>query len=158
MVPFSRCILLWRLSRGLSQARLAGKARIPRPNISNIERGKRDVSLSTLRALAVALDVSPGTLADGIPPQDGGPPFSREILEKVASAVSKGRIPAGQKEGALVQRVLHLVQAKKRAHFNPGRGRGKIGRRSERAWLTASAQYPPAVIQSLVERVVEKRP
>lgn len=65
MIPFGQAVLLWRLHRGLTQQTLAVKARVPRSNLSAIERGKREVSLRTLRSLALALEVRPGVLADG---------------------------------------------------------------------------------------------
>ncbi|HMF41326.1 MAG TPA: helix-turn-helix transcriptional regulator, partial [Polyangia bacterium] len=69
MQPFGETVLAWRLARGMTQAELGRAARIPRPNLSAIERGDREVTLKTLRALALALDVRPGVLADGIPPE-----------------------------------------------------------------------------------------
>lgn len=71
MLPFGETVLAWRLARGLTQAALANLARVSRPNLSAIERGQREVTLGTLRALAVALDVRPGVLVDGVSP--GGP-------------------------------------------------------------------------------------
>ena len=77
--PFGQTLFLWRLDRHLSQAALAQRAGIPRPNLSLMERGKREVTLGTLRALAVALDVRPGILADGVlpVPWQGKPTWSR---------------------------------------------------------------------------------
>jgi transcriptional regulator with XRE-family HTH domain len=60
--PFGETVLAWRLARGMTQAALARAACIPRPNLSAIERGDREVTLKTLRALALALEVRPGVL------------------------------------------------------------------------------------------------
>ena len=52
-----------RTARGLTLKALAKKAGgMSYPFLSNIERGKADPSLSTLRRLAKALDVSPSDL------------------------------------------------------------------------------------------------
>ena len=69
MITFGDNILLWRLHRSLSQERLAALSDLPRPNLSDIEKGKRDVTLSTIRSLANALNVSPGTLVNAEPPK-----------------------------------------------------------------------------------------
>ena len=87
MLPFGQTVRVWRVHRGMTQQQLAQAAHIPRPNLSAIEQGKREVSLSTLRALALALEVQPGVLVDGIPPSLSGgmsSPFSRKALEEIA--------------------------------------------------------------------------
>lgn len=77
----------------MTQAQLASAARIPRPNLSHIEGGDRDVTLGALRALALALDVTPGTLADGIPPFEGTSPSGRAAMERIAAAAQGVRAP-----------------------------------------------------------------
>ena len=81
MAPFGETVLLWRLQRGLTQKELARRAGVPRPNLSAIERGQLEVSLKTVRALALALGVRPGVLVDGIAPEEGGAgELSREAM------------------------------------------------------------------------------
>src|SRR5258708_39818650 len=86
MLPFGLAVQRWRLERGMSQAGLAQRAGIPRPNLSNLERGKADASLRTIRALALALNIRPGLLVDGEPPETAHSHFSRAVLERVAQA------------------------------------------------------------------------
>ncbi len=90
MAPFGESVLAWRLARRMTQAALATAARIPRPNLSAIERGDREVTLKTLRALALALDIRPGVLADGVMPAGDPKPMGRECLERVARAAALG--------------------------------------------------------------------
>ena len=91
MVAFAQNLYLWRIFRGLSQQKLAERSGIPRPNISAIESGKREVSLSTLRLLASCLRITPGALVNGIAPiHYKGDITSRESLEKIVQA-SLGR-------------------------------------------------------------------
>ena len=54
----------WRLRRELSQARVARLAGITQASLSNYENGKRDLPLTTLLAVARALNVSVGDLLD----------------------------------------------------------------------------------------------
>lgn len=87
MVAFAQNLYLWRIFRGLSQQELAARSGIPRPNISAIESGKREVSLATLRLLASGLGTSPGVLVNGIAPVHFKRDIlSRESLEKIAQA------------------------------------------------------------------------
>lgn len=91
MVSLGENIYLWRLFKGLTQQQLAKKAGIPRPNLSAIESGKREVSLATLRALAVAFGITPGIIVNGVAPiQFKKSPLSRQSLESIAQA-SLGR-------------------------------------------------------------------
>lgn len=87
MVTLAENIYLWRTYRGLTQERLAKKAGIPRPNLAAIERGKREPSLSTLRALAACLGVDAGKLIEGIAPINfHNSALSRESQEAIARA------------------------------------------------------------------------
>ncbi len=155
MVPFGEAVLLWRLQRGLTQEELARRAGVPRPNLSAIERGQREVSLKTLRALAVALDVRPGMLVDGIVPQEEAGGLSREAMERIAAAVIQKSPLADAKEQALADRLKYLVGSRLRAAGPVAKGGVRLGRVSDRAWLSLSS-YPEAVIESLVSRILER--
>jgi len=153
MPPFGDTVLSWRLRRGLTQAELARRARVPRPNLSAIERGRRDVSLRTIRALALALDVRPGLLVDGIAPGEAAP-LSRAAMERIADATVRRTRLADPNEQALVEQLNHLVGSRLRASRAGWKG-VRLSRRSDRAWLSLS-RYPPAVIDSLVARILER--
>ena len=105
MITFGENILLWRLHRSLSQEQLAALSNIPRPNLSDIEKGKRDVTLSTIRYLANALRVLPGTLVNGEPPEykKCGGDLSREFMERVADSVASGKSPKDAEEHQLYE-------------------------------------------------------
>ena len=158
MGPFGQILYLWRLERGLTQAELARRAGIPRPNLSAMERGRREVTLKTLRALALALGVRPGVLVDGVfPASEGRPPaFSRRALERIADAVARGRVLPSEKERTLVDLIREVVR-----HRLPGSrggfGQAHHGRRSvERAWLLLESKCPPPVLKSLLQRVADR--
>lgn len=87
MITFGDNLYLWRIFKGLTQGELAKKAGIPRPNLSAIESGKRDTTLTTLRLLAAALGIAPGILVNGTGPISfKGARFSRTALENIALA------------------------------------------------------------------------
>ncbi len=148
MLPFGQTLRLWRTHRGLTQAQLARAAAVPRPNLCAIERGHREVSLTTLRALALSLEVSPGTLVDGLPPpQPGGlRRLSREAIERVADAAHSGPLPDDPAERALGE-LLCIVTSAARG------GR----RRAEAAWLGLKATYPPELVETLLRRVAARK-
>lgn len=166
MAPFGETVLLWRLQRGLTQEDLARRAGVPRPNLSAIERGQREASLKTVRALGVALDVRAGLLVDGVLPQEeeGTGKLSREAMERIADAVVRNAPLAEPKEQALADQLKYLVGSRLRA-AGPvtkgstlrltSKGAVRLGRVSDRAWLSLSS-YPEAVIESLVSRILER--
>lgn len=55
-----------RLQAGLSQEQLASKSGLDRTYVSSCERGRRNVSLSTICTLAEALGVAPHELLMGL--------------------------------------------------------------------------------------------
>ena len=55
-------VKVWRDYRGMTQARLGEAAGLDQADVSRIERGQREPSGRTLRALAGALDVTVGDL------------------------------------------------------------------------------------------------
>lgn len=158
MLVFGQAVRIWRAHRALSQAQLARMAGLSRPNLSAIERGRREVTLGTLRALAVALDVTPGTLADGVPPGLPGTTasLSREALERIADGVVRGKPVQGELERTLVRLLRNLTKASRGLAF----GRGALprsGRRAELAsWMTLKASCPPAILRTLLERIDDR--
>ncbi len=157
MLTFGDNILLWRLHRSLSQERLAALANLPRPNLSDIEKGKRDVTLSTVRSLANALNVSPGTLVNAEPPRPDQwkENLTRESMERIAAAAARGTYPKDPAErhiSTLLKEVLHCslqsVLLRKKHLPLPGR-------KSERAWLLLRALYPAVTLTSLIMRTLE---
>ncbi|MCA9396969.1 MAG: helix-turn-helix transcriptional regulator [Candidatus Omnitrophica bacterium] len=69
MYTVGECIQNWRRERGLTQAELAFRSGVSRPNISAIEQGARDLTVQTLRKIADTLKIRPGILADGTLPE-----------------------------------------------------------------------------------------
>lgn len=159
-LPFGDAVRLWRLSRGLTQEELARRARLSRPNLSAVERGRREVSLGTLRALAMGLDVRPGMLVDGVPPASlagGRSSLSRQMMERIADAVAFNRPVTQPQEQAAVEalRTLlgHRTRAVRRQWGRPRAGR----RRALAAWLHLNGLYGRSAIQALADRILERQ-
>jgi transcriptional regulator with XRE-family HTH domain len=160
MIPFGQALLLWRLERGLTQEALARRARIPRPNLSAIERGKREVSLRTLRALAAALGVRPGVLVDGVPPsstEGRHPSSSRTTIERIADAVGFGRSVAHPEEQKMVV-ALRTLLGHRTSAIRRRRDRPRTSPRAAiDAWLTLTSCYSHTAIQNLADRVAQRQ-
>jgi transcriptional regulator with XRE-family HTH domain len=151
MKPLGTTVMAWRLARGMTQEQLARAARVPRPNLSAIERGDRDVTLRTLRALALALDVRPGVLADGEPPGGGGPALSRAALERLAKQANRGG-----EEGTAHERSIALLLRRATSIRRAAAGGRRAGRASaagDRAYFQLKQLLPPATLASLLDRV-----
>ena len=137
-------MFLWRRHRGLTQQQLADRAGMPRPNLCAIEQGRREVSLTTLRALAIALGTSAGDLVEGIGPPARALPaqrLSRSVIERIVNAVATGRTLADPGERELTRLLCHILA--------PRRGAKRL---REAAWLMLRAKYPREVVQTLTER------
>jgi transcriptional regulator with XRE-family HTH domain len=140
----------------MTQSQLASTAGIPRPNLSAIERGDREVTLRTLRALALALDVRPGALVDGEMPDQDAPPLTRAQLERIAEATVSGAPLTDPRESALAGWLAAALAG----HLASGRAaRSRVGPgQSDRAYFRLRSAEQPAVVASLLNRVLEKIP
>lgn len=159
ILQVGQALMLWRKARGLSQEELARRARMRRPNLSAIERGRREASVRTVRMVAAALDIRPGLLVDGVGPAgtSAAAPLSREAMERVADAVVSGRPAHTVRERALAASLRDLVR--NRALALRGRCRApRRGRRTaEAAWVRLESALPPAVLESLLQRVLDRQ-
>lgn len=157
MLPFGHMVLLWRTHRSLSQAELARRAGIPRPNLSDIEKGKRDVTLTTIISLARALGISPGTLVDGKAPgyEKRSVAFTRATLERIAKAVAAGSPPEDPEE----RRIYRSLRDVLKCGLACSNGNEKLpvpSGKGNRAWLALRAMYPAETVRSLIERSLEQ--
>jgi XRE family transcriptional regulator, regulator of sulfur utilization len=63
---FGKNLRAAREARGWTQEELADKAELAAVQVSRIERGVREIRLTTLLRLIAALDTTPGPLLDGL--------------------------------------------------------------------------------------------
>ena len=154
MIAFGENILLWRLHRSLSQEQLAVLSNIPRPNLSNIETGKREVTLSTIRYLANALGVLPGTLVNGEPPnyKKRNEKLTRNYMERVARSVALGKPPKDTEERQLYHLLKDVLSNSLRCARASKGHLTMPTRKSSRAWLQLRALYPREILNSLIAR------
>lgn len=115
MRPLGQTIYLWRIHRKATQAQLAEKAGVSRPNLSAIEQGGRDVTVQTLRRIAEALGVSAGTLVDGAGPSPEHTSLGsdRHSIDRIARMASGERIQsASPQERKLARALASLLKSK----------------------------------------------
>lgn len=76
-----------RLKKGLTQLQLAHSCGIAQANLSNIEKGRRDLNLVTLRRIGFALDVPAWDLLRCAEEEAQRIPLTRKNLEGLAGAI-----------------------------------------------------------------------
>lgn len=158
MLPIGRAVYLWRTERGLTQEQLARETGISRPNLSDLERGKRELSLKTLRALASALRVTPGTLVDGSPPLafQGPLEFSRRELDRIADAAF-GERKLGGREGKVAELLKILARSRISTAGEGRESRLRSGkRRVNAAWLQFKSALSGGAAQALLQRIEDR--
>src|SRR3990167_6772030 len=98
MLPIGHQIYLKRTEKGLTQTQLASLVRIPQSNLCNMEKGKHDPTVSTLRKIAAALEVHPGEFFDDWNDESYKETLTRRKIEKIAAIVTEEIKPADPNE------------------------------------------------------------
>ena len=159
MLPLGSTLCFWRQARGLTQAELASRAGVSRPNLSMIEQEARDLTVGTLKRLAEALQVRPGVLVDGIPPKPlASQRLSRESLDRIARWVARKkrgrpRFHLTEEEKTIAVWIESL--AKHQVNLTAGRGRRlpRTVRRERQNFLEAKMNLGVSQIRNLLSRV-----
>jgi transcriptional regulator with XRE-family HTH domain len=87
------------MRKGMSQAELSRRTGIAQSNLSNIERGKRDITVSTLLQICLALGVKPSGVLDAAIQSRPPGRLGRKRMEEIAAVVvGGGRSPAKDRE------------------------------------------------------------
>ena len=156
-------LYLWRKNRGLTQTELARRSGITRANLAAIETGARDLKVETLKRIARALDIRPGILADGIPPEENFPQtLTRESLERIAEWVVRTspwdrprfELLPEEKQTALLVRTLlknRLKISAKRRRINP-----RTAHEENLNYLKAKLYLGPENFKNLLSRIEKK--
>lgn len=151
MTTIALNLCLWRAAKGLSQVELARKAGIPRPNLSAIEKNRRDLTLSTLDKLARALEIAPEEIFH--PPRIGGERLDRHTLDAVARAIVSGKRDLRPEHNALADEVALLLRNRLEAHGARGVRRLKRLRRPQlEDRLRCNARYGRDLVDQLLNR------
>lgn len=137
-----------RTGKGWPQSVLAERAGIAQANLSNIEKGKRDLTVSMLLRIAAALDVKPSELLDEEPEGKPRVPLTRDWIEKLAEVIVKPETRASvetREAAGLFRRLL------------PEAALRESGRSIENAWAELRSRFSEAEIKSVFQRIEDAR-
>lgn len=105
MISVGQKLYLERIRRGVSQTELSRRTGLAQPNLSNIEKGKQDITVSTLLQICLALGVQPSSVLDTTVRSRPKARFTRDRLEKIAASVV-GNLRPSSKEDREIVRLL----------------------------------------------------
>lgn len=154
MRSFGETLYLWREYANLTQQELALRSGISRPNLCFIEQGRREVTISTVRRLASALEIRPGLLVDGVVPSDEKRSLSRVQMDRIAQWIS-GRPTRLRRRERDIAEALKLLLA-----FSGGGSEGGTkGRfqqsagKEKKAFRYLRSRVSAAELNNLISRV-----
>lgn len=153
MQPVGQSICFWRMKKGLTQAAVAERTGISRPNLSAIEQGARDLTVGTLRRIAAALGTSPGALVDGAGPEPANlsGKLGRYSLDRIARLAAGQRLKSSDAEKRIAADLASIMTYKTRA---PSKKKVPNSVRSENAaLLRLKVQIGPEILRHLIRRV-----
>lgn len=135
-----------RRRKGLSQAELASRAGIAQANLSNIENGKRDLTVSTLLRIAQALEIKPSSLID----EQIVKPFklTRRQIETIAAMVLNPKAKASVEIKQLAGDFRCIL---------PDIGRRISSKKAQLAWMDLKRKLSSQEIKGIGQRVEDGR-
>lgn len=148
MLPIGQKIYLLRLQKGITQAQLRSRTGISQANLSNIERGKRDLTVSTLIRICLALGVKPASLFKGGSMRSPFS-FSRSFIERIARAAWGNPVKLSRPERNLVSLLQDLI---------PTLAHRKLSKkRIDQRWYELRSRFSNKEIRILTERVRDEQ-
>jgi transcriptional regulator with XRE-family HTH domain len=145
MLTVGSRLQLERFRRGISQTELARRSGIAQANLSHIENGKQDITVSTLLQICLALDVKPSSVFENPVANRKSPRFTGLRLEKIAAAVVGPRLPKSKNDREI---VLLL-----RKSMLPGRRPRISSKEAILRWAELRQQLTTEEIETLRQRV-----
>lgn len=148
MNPLGQTIQFWRTKKGLTQAMVAERSGVSRPNLSAIEQGARDLTVQTLRRIATTLGVSPGALVDGVSSESNLPKLDRYALDRIARMASGQSLKASDTEKRIARDLASVMKSKTR---KPSFKKDSLSEET-RLWQLKS-ELSPKIFEHLIRRV-----
>lgn len=138
----------YRLSLKISQAELARRAGLAQANLSNIEKGKRDLTVTTLIRLASALGIKPSRLIDPSEAEKKGIHLTRAAIEKLAELILRPGLKASQELedfAALFRAIMPEVNSRLSV------------KKTNLAWIKLRQKLTPSEIRGVLDRVRDSK-
>ena len=139
-------ITLLRKKRRLTQAGLARRSGVPQPNLSRIERGEQDPTVSTLLRICRALQIPAAEL---FREKAESSTLGRASLERLARGVLGSPVRLSAEERKIAGLVRDLIPEPRRRPLS--------GQRVYAAWQELKNRLPEEKIRVLFERVQDER-
>ncbi len=136
-----------RSRKGWTQAELAQKIGIAQANLSNIEKGKRDLTVSTLLRVASALEVRPAELIEEETPRKTFK-LTRPQIEALAKAVVRPE----SKTTPQIRQLANLFRV-----LLPETGPGVSSKKIQTAWAELRQCFSSQEIQGICQRIEDAR-
>ena len=144
MISLGQKLYAIRLEKGPTQQELVLRSGVSQSNLSNIENGRRDFTVSTLFKMCYALDVPPAHLFEMTPQAPITKFITRERIERLARAVWGDPCPLNNEEQETVGLLRHVVPVMK----------GRISQKKiYSAWSRLRTKFTAGEIRILTERV-----
>lgn len=137
-------LYLERVRIGISQAELSRRTGIAQANLSNIENGKQDITVSTLLQICMALGIKASHVLEPSAADRPRTRFSRARLERIAAAVVKGRLPSSKEDREIVRLFRNPIV---------GHNRKIPSKETTLYWASLRQQLTGAEIETLRQRV-----
>lgn len=148
MASVGQKLYLLRIRKGVTQSALSGRSGIPQANLSKIEQGKQDPTVSTLLKICLALGVRPSELFEERIP-NASPPLTRASAERIAKGVLDPARKLSRDERKAADLLRDLV---------PGfRKRRLPSKKLHSAWYELKSRLSGDTIRMLAERVREEQ-
>ena len=138
-----------RQNKGWTQEELASRSGIRQANLSKIERGVQDLTVSTLLRICSSLDIPAAAVFDESPAEKPSFSWTRPALEEVAKAVVRGTVRGLKKEKKEMVELLKDVI--------PGLRRRVSSKRAYQSWYQLRKKLSGQEIRTLLERVQDAR-
>lgn len=150
MLKAGPALQLKRKERGWTQLELVRKTGIPQPNLSDLEKGKQDMTLATFLKICRALAAKPGEILDSLVHVPKNPPFrcSRGTVERIAKAVVHEGFHLRKNEKAVADCLRKLVPGKIKHRFSD--------QRVYKIWMELRRMLGDSEIRILLERVQDE--
>ena len=136
-----------RIAKHVTQAELVERTGIPQSGLSNIERGKNDITVSTMVRICSALDTNPAELFQGRI-HGNKMVFTRDRVERIAAATVGKEFKLSMEEKKISENLKMIV------HFDKTR---KSKKKVQRSWDELRKQYSDLEIKTLADRVLEAK-
>lgn len=145
MLTVGQNLQLERIRRGVSQTELSRRTGIAQANLSNIENGKQDITVSTLLQICLALGVQPSRVLNTPRRSHTKLRLTRARLEKIAASVVGNLLPTSKED----REIVHLL----RKNMRLDRSRGISSKDTTIHWANLRQRLTDEEIRALRQRI-----